>query len=219
MVVEKIHVKTVVFDLDGTLVDSQEDIIITVNHMLRELGMDVKSADVIRSYIGSGRRQLILDALGDRALPATERRGTEIFREYYAAHMMDHSRLYPGVIEVLDYLRDKKLGILTNKNRELTIKTLEHFSLVARFAHVKGGDNERCMKPDSCPLTDVLSVMDSSPETTLMVGDSDIDVKTGKMAGAHTCGVTYGIGSPEKLKAAEPDFVIDDIRVLKDLIR
>lgn len=216
---EKIYVKTVIFDLDGTLIDSKRDIIDSLNAILTQMGLEAKAPEVIRGYIGLGRDKLVSDALGRSATPAMVDKANQVFEEYYRKHMFDNTRPFDGVIDVLEYLRDKELMIVTNKASDLTIETLKRFNIEKYFNKVVGGEHMNCRKPDPCPINNFLSGTNIRKNEAIMVGDSDIDVKTGKLAGILTCGMTYGIGRREDIEKAEPDYILDDIRKLKDIVK
>ncbi len=214
----KRYVKTVIFDLDGTLIDSLKDIIGSMNYTLRKLGLEEKTPEVIRGYIGLGRGKFISDALGHKATPEMVDKTNEIFGKYYAEHMLDTTRLFPGVLEVLEYLKDKTLMMVTNKNRDITLQTLEHFKIDKYFYKVIGGDDANCRKPAACPIKNLIREVKAPESEAIMVGDSGIDVKSGKLAGILTCGLTCGIGRKEDIEKAGPDYMLDDIRKLKEII-
>jgi len=215
---KKRRVKTAFFDLDGTLIDSKKDIIDSLNYALKSLGYEEKPEEVIRGYIGPGRDMLILDSLGRAAPPDVVTRAGKIFSEHYHAHMFDNTNLFPGVPDVLEYLKSKTLMIVTNKARDLTIQTLKRFGIEKYFRKVVGGDDEMCRKPNACPIVNLLGEIYAPREEAIMIGDSDIDVQSGKLAGILTCGLTCGIGREEDIKKAGPDYILDDIRKLKDII-
>lgn len=211
------HIDAIFFDLDGTLVDSREDIITAVNYTLEEAGVPKKSNEEIISYIGTGVEDLIVKSLGQEYKLFVDRY-VEIFTDYFGKHYADKSKLYPHVKEVLELYRQKKLSIVTNRRTELTEGTLEKFGIKQYFQKIIGGDDDNCLKPSACPIEKALSEVVSGEEKSLMVGDMDLDVKAGKEAGIYTCAVTYGIGDKADLEKAEPDYLIDDMIKLKDFI-
>jgi 2-phosphoglycolate phosphatase len=214
----KKYIKTAIFDLDGTLIDSKKDIIDSLNHVLNEFGIKEKPAEVIRGYIGRGRDVLVADALGHGVTPGEVEKANQIFDEYYREHMFDSTKLFPGTLEILEYLKDKTLMIVTNKNRDLTVETLKHFKIDKYFNKVIGGDNADCRKPNPCPITNFMYEINVPQDQAIMIGDSDIDIKTGKLAGIATCGLAYGIGRKEDIEKAKPDYILNDIRKLKEII-
>ncbi|MFC1590316.1 HAD family hydrolase [Candidatus Omnitrophota bacterium] len=210
-------VDMIIFDLDGTLIDSRADIANAVNHTLRSLGLKEKSVDEICSYVGKGVEELVRKSLGeentallDEALPALE--------AYYREHSSDRSTLYPHVEETLERFKDKKKVIATNRKREFALLSLEKMGIERYFEEVIGADDSRHMKPSPCPLDRTLRNMDISKDKAIIVGDMNIDIMTGKAAGIATCAVTYGLGKREDIIKAKPDYIIDDIQELKDHI-
>lgn len=213
----KTMVDAIFFDLDGTLVDSREDIVTAVNHALAEAGVPERSHEEIISYVGTGVKDLIVKSLGPDNRSLADR-CVEMFTDYFGEHYADKSKLYPHVKEVLEFYKHKKLSIVTNRRTELTEGTLEKFGIKNYFQKIIGGDDENCLKPSACPIEKALSGDVSGAERSLMVGDMDLDVKAGKETGIYTCAVTYGMGDKEDLEKAEPDYLIDDMIKLKDLI-
>jgi len=211
------HIDAIFFDLDGTLVDSREDIVTAVNYTLKEAGVPEKSYEEIISYVGTGVKDLIVKSLGS-GYELLVNRCVEIFTEYFREHYADNSRLYPNVEEVLDFYKSKKMIVVTNRRTEMTEGTLKKLGIDQYFQKIVGGDNDDCLKPSACPIEKALSEVVSADEKSLMVGDMDLDVLAGKKAGIYTCAVTYGIGDKEDLEKADPDYLIDDMIKLKDLI-
>lgn len=208
----------IVFDIDGTLVDSREDITNSVNFTLKKLGLKEKGLEEIASYIGRGVTDLIKRSLGEKSEDLTEK-AMSIFEEYYKKHFNDHSRLYPGVEEVLRYFADKKKVILTNRKYDYAVMTLKSLGIYGYFEEILGGDNTGCAKPSSCPLDALMEKLNVDKKRAIMVGDMDIDVLAGKEAGIATCAVTYGIGSKKDIVESRPDYIIDSITKLKDIVR
>lgn len=216
--IAKKYIKTAIFDLDGTLVDSKKDIVDAINHILTEMGLKKRPDDIIQGYIGRGRDKLIADSLGHEASPEMVEKANKVFSEHYRAHMFDHTMLYPGVLEVLEYLKDKTLMVISNKDHSLVVKTLEHFNIDKYFSKVMGGDDQNCRKPDSCPINSLLDNAGTLTHEAIIIGDSEIDIKAGKLAGILTCALTCGIGRIENIKKENPDYVLSDIRELKNII-
>lgn len=202
----------IVFDLDGTLVDSSLDLANAVNAALRRA--DVKapalSLDVVRSFIGSGARNLVSRSLvyAGVALPAGE--ALPIFLEEYEKRLTEHTRFYPGVEEVLDRLAAHPLAVLTNKPGDMSRRIIEALGAGPRFFRVYGGGDLPTRKPDPDGLQRLMAEAMATPATTVMVGDSSIDVRTGRAAGAHTAGVRYGF-DPESLRTDPPDALFDTL--------
>lgn len=207
----------ILFDLDGTLVDSSQDIANAVNYSLNEMGLRQKSVEEVTSYIGSGVEELIRRTLGQENRQLFDDT-LAIFIKYYKNHFVDSSVLYPNVKETLEHFKNKKKSIVTNRHRESAELTLKTFGINEYFNGIVGGDDLGCIKPSSCPLNSMINRLSADKNNTIIVGDMDVDVLAGKNAGVFTCAVTYGIGKREDIVKAGPDFIIEDILQLKDII-
>jgi phosphoglycolate phosphatase len=198
----------VVFDLDGTLIDSRADLAAAVNHVRTALGLSPIVPETVYGYVGDGARVLVERALG----PAHADRvpvAIELFMGYYAAHLLDATRPYPGVAEMLGRLaaRDIALSVLTNKPLAMSRAILEGLGLLPRFVEVLGGDSLPTRKPDPAGL-ELLRRLTATPrERLLLVGDSPIDLQTAAAGGVAFCGVAWGL-QPEALRAAGPERLI-----------
>ncbi|MFQ5867415.1 MAG: HAD family hydrolase [bacterium] len=211
------YIDLIIFDLDGTLVDSRDDIANAVNFTLKKIGLKEKSISEISSYIGTGVEGLIRKSLGNKE-EVLLKKALSAFEEYYKKHSTDNSVLYPNVKEILEYFKGKKKVIVTNRNYEFALLTLKTLGIYDYFEDIVGGDDIGCMKPSSCPLDMSMHRLNANKEEAIIVGDMDLDIVAGKRAGIITCGVTYGIGKKEDIIKAKPDFIIDDIMNLKNLI-
>jgi phosphoglycolate phosphatase len=211
------HIDAIFFDLDGTLVDSGEDIARAVNYALKEAGLPERPREEIISYVGTGVEDLIVRSLGSDDRPLIDK-CIGLFTGYFGEHYADKSRLYPNVKEVLEFYKGKKMVIVTNRRTELTKDTLKKFEIDRYFKKIIGGDDDNCLKPSSCPIHKGFSGVVEENEKVLMVGDMGLDILAGKQAGVRTCGVTYGIGTRKDIEKANPDYLIDNIIQLKSLI-
>jgi 2-phosphoglycolate phosphatase len=211
------NIKLIVFDLDGTLVDSRSDIAGAVNFTLDKLGLKKKNISEIGSYIGWGVIDLIEKSLGKNHRYFLTQ-ALAIFKDYYRRHSTDNSRLYPGVEETLKYYKQMRKIIVTNRDREFAEITLKTLGISGYFETIIGGDDLGCLKPSSCPLNRGLRQLKVNKNRAIMVGDMAVDIQAGKTAGISTCAVTYGLGKREDLIRAEPDFIINDIRELKKVV-
>jgi len=211
------QVRLLVFDLDGTLVDSKQDLALSVNAMRMEMGLAPLPLDLIASYVGHGVTLLVRRSLGTHATGENVEKGLAFFLAYYRDHMLDHTAPYPGVAEALEKLAGHKMAVLTNKPVNFSRDMLARLRFAPYFAYIYGGNSFPQKKPDPIGLHKLMEDLQISARETLMVGDSDTDVLTGRNAGVWTCGVTYGFGA-HTLQQVSPDLVIDDMRELPPLL-
>jgi phosphoglycolate phosphatase len=207
----------VVFDLDGTLIDSKEDLILSVNAVRGLLGLTPLPAETVASYVGRGVVALMRRALGEGASESAVVQATDLFLEYYRGHMLDHTEAYPGVRQALEGIKKTKMAVLTNKPVKFSQAILAGLGLSSYFTRVYGGNSFKRKKPDPMGLVALMRETGVPASGTMMVGDSDTDVLTGRSAGVWTCGVTYGL-APETLKTSPPDFLLNDLRGLPALL-
>ncbi len=216
-------VRALIFDLDGTLIDSKTDLAISVNATLGYLGRRPLQDETIYSYVGQGAPALIRRALGE-GIPAPEvARGLEFFLDFYNRHKLDNTRLYPGIREALRKLADgttppeRVLAVLTNKPVRPSRQILEGLGLLPHFRFVYGGNSFENKKPDPVGVYSILEDTRIPPSAAMMVGDSDVDIQTGLNAGVWTCGVTYGFGTLN-LETNPPDLLIDSLPQLAEVL-
>jgi phosphoglycolate phosphatase len=221
-------IQLVIFDLDGTLIDSRLDLVHSVNATLRHMKRPELPDDVIASYVGDGAPALIGRALGSEADDEKlVRSGLEYFLAYYREHKLDHTHLYDGIIEALATLQNspngdshngppRKMAVLSNKPVNPSRAIVEALGLGKFFSRVYGGNSFPTKKPDPEGARTILREMKTGPQETLIVGDSGVDVFTGRNAGTWTCGVTYGF-APHTLRDAVPDVVLDKPSELAEL--
>ena len=215
-------IKLVIFDLDGTLVDSRLDLIHSINAMLRHFKRPELPGEVVASYVGDGAPMLVRRALGDPRDEAFLQQALEYFLAYYRAHKLDYTHVYDGVKEALSAIQagngTRRMAVLSNKPVNPSRAIVEALGLGGFFSHVYGGNSFETKKPDPLGAQTLLQQMQASAEETLMVGDSSIDVLTGRNAGLWTCGVTYGF-APHTLCEAPPDVMVDSPRELQEMFR
>jgi phosphoglycolate phosphatase len=207
----------VVFDLDGTLIDSLLDLAASVNYTRQSLGLDVLRTQRISTYVGDGATMLIRRALGEGLSETDIQKALNIFMNHYQGHLLDHTKLYPGVDETLSSLAPLKLAVLTNKPLAPSRIILQSLGILDRFLAVFGGTCFEQKKPHPMGLEQILRNFGVSGERTLMVGDSSIDIETGINAATLTCGVTYGFSS-YTLNSVKADFLIDDFRQIPEIV-
>jgi len=208
-------IRLVIFDLDGTLVDSRLDLVHSVNAALRHIGRPELPDDLIASYVGDGAPILIQRALGGEAGDeAMVRKGLEFFLSYYREHKLDHTKVYPGVAEALAAIQrstngvPRKMAVLTNKPVNPSRAIVDALGLGPFFTDVYGGNSFPSKKPDPEGARILLAESGASPEQAAIVGDSHVDVRTGRNAGLRTIGVTYGF-APRTLENEPPDVLVD----------
>ncbi len=206
-------VRLVVFDLDGTLVDTVQDLATGVNEALAVVapGVPPLPLDAVRSFVGDGAGVLIERTLRHAGLDLPAEQVLPVFLECYARHMLDTSVLYPGVPEALDQLADRTLAVLTNKPGNLSRAILDGLGLRSRFARVWGPDDAGVRKPDPSGLRRLLADLGFKAAEAAMVGDSSADVGAGRAAGMRTVGVTWGF---QPKSAEQADRTIADMRDL-----
>jgi phosphoglycolate phosphatase len=211
------EIQLVVFDLDGTLADTKADLALSVNAMREYLGLSPLPFALVTSYVGHGVRVLMRRVLGSEAPESELEKGLAFFLDYYGKHLLDNTVAYPGVREALEALGQRQLAVLTNKDTGFSHEVLDGLGLGSYFFAVCGADSFPLKKPDPMGIKTLMSRVGASAEQTLMVGDSDTDVLTGRNAGVWTCGVTYGF-APQSLEKAVPDLLLDDLRDLPPLL-
>jgi phosphoglycolate phosphatase len=211
-------IRLVVFDLDGTLVDSVEDLARAVNAALAQLGarapLEIES---VRRFIGDGARRLMERSVAAARLPVTVDVALPVFVDRYRAHLLETTRLYPGVLETLDALRDRRLAVLTNKPGEMSRAILAGLGVAERFERIWGGGDVPRPKPDPEGLLRLMRECGVGPADTVVVGDSAVDIETARAVAARSVGVTYGF-APEGFAETPPDRLCDDIRELIALL-
>jgi phosphoglycolate phosphatase len=206
-------VRALIFDLDGTLIDSQLDLVLSVNAMLEHMGREPHVHAKICSFIGNGAPMLVQRALGENATEAEVENGLAYFLQYYRAHMLDNTDVYSGVREALAQLREYPMAVLTNKPVHFSRAIIEGLNLSRYFRYVYGGNSFETKKPDPQGAQILLRELQAAPHEAMMVGDSDVDIKTARNSGMHACGVTYGFGT-DSLRAHPPDIILDTLRDL-----
>jgi phosphoglycolate phosphatase len=204
-----------IFDLDGTLVDSKQDLANAVNATRGYMGLAPIDDGRISSYVGEGATTLMRRALGVEASEADIARALEFFLAYYSEHKLDHTRPYAGVPEALEGLRRAgvRMAVLTNKPVRISRAILEGLGLADHFARIYGGDSFEQKKPHPMGVDRLLSELGVGRERAMMVGDSAVDIRTARNAGIKACGVTYGF-QPETLAEEGPDLIVDRLEEL-----
>jgi phosphoglycolate phosphatase len=212
--------KLVIFDLDGTLIDSRLDLIHSVNAMLRHFNRPELPGEVVSSYVGDGAPMLVRRALGDPADEKFFKAGLEYFLNYYREHKLDYTHVYAGIPEALEQIRSngsqRKMAVLSNKPVNPSRAIVDALGLADFFVKVYGGNSFDTKKPDPLGVKTLLEETGTAPGNAMIVGDSSIDILTGRNAGIASCGVTYGF-APHTLCEVPPDVVVETPRELTEL--
>ena len=217
-------IRLLVFDLDGTLIDSRLDLIHSVNAMLREMGRPELPGELIATYVGDGAPMLVRRALGDPDDEQFFRSALEYFLSYYRLHKLDHTVVYRGIPEALARISatnngmKRLMAVLSNKPVNPSRDIVRALGLGEYFVRIYGGNSFTTKKPDPLGVQTILQETGVSATETLMIGDSAIDVLTGRNAGLWTCGVTYGF-APHTLEDVPPDVVVESPAELGKLLR
>lgn len=206
-------VRVLIFDLDGTLIDSGVDLALSVNATLKEMGRAPLPHDRIFGYVGQGASRLIEQALGAGPTREECEQGLAFFLSYYRQHMLDNTVTYPGVREGLAALEGMLMAVLTNKPVRFSRQILEGLGLASHFRYIYGGNSFETKKPDPAGMGVLLRDFDAGPKQAMLVGDSEVDVQTARNAGTWCCGVTYGLGST-RLANYSPDLLVNSLTEL-----
>jgi phosphoglycolate phosphatase len=208
-------IKLVIFDLDGTLIDSRLDLVHSVNAALRHIGRASLPDEVIASYVGDGAPILIQRALGGETVDeAVVRQGLQFFLSYYREHKLDHTTVYDGIKNALAAVQSvsngapRTMAVLTNKPIVPSRAIVEALGLGRFFSQIYGGNSFASKKPDPEGARHLLEENGVRPEEAAIVGDSHVDVETGRKAGLWTVGVNYGF-APHTLHEQPPDVLVD----------
>lgn len=218
-------IRLLIFDLDGTLIDSRLDLIHSVNAMLRHCERPELPDHVIASYVGDGAPMLVRRAIGESASEAEFRAALEYFLGYYRLHKLDHTVVYAGIPEALAKIANPRedapvphrlMAVLSNKPVNPSRDIVQALGMGEYFVYVYGGNSFATKKPDPLGVQTILHETGVAPADAIMIGDSGIDVQTGRNAGVWTCGVTYGF-SPHTLEEVPPDLLLDKPGELAEL--
>ncbi len=209
-------VALMIFDLDGTLVTSGNDIAAAINHMLTVLGKPTLPPAEIMGLVGDGVEKLVQEAIGD-AYSSRFHEALTIFSSYYAAHILDGTDLYPGVAEVLEHFQDKNKVIITNKRIQFTREITDALNISRYFEEIIGADSTSYKKPDARLLRPLLDKFGVGGAETVVIGDGINDILLAKNTGAISCALLGGLSLKETLQELNPDFLCNDIREVKEL--
>ncbi len=214
--------RVLIFDLDGTLIDSKLDLALAVNAARAQMQLPPLDHDAVFSFVGQGAPTLIRKSLGELGTDENVERALAYFLSYYRQHMLDNTVTYPGVREGLAALagngRHAQMAVLTNKPVRISRDILRGLGLADYFQYVYGGNSFETKKPHPQGVEVLLRDYGASPREAMMVGDSEIDVQTARNSGVWACGVTYGLGS-HRLAEYPPDLLLDTLADLPARLR
>ena len=200
-------VDLLIFDLDGTLIESKWDIADSVQRTLADLSLPPRTPEEIFGFVGDGIKRLLRQAVGEDNQARYED-ALRIFRGYYMTHCLDRTRYYPGIETVLAHFARKHKAVATNKAIEYTTKILAGLGH-HHFAHVVGGDDGFGLKPEPGMLHSIMEKLGVPKERAVLIGDSTNDITGGHNAGIKVCAVGYGMGNREKMAACKPEWFIE----------
>ncbi|MDD3066054.1 MAG: HAD-IA family hydrolase [Endomicrobiaceae bacterium] len=212
-------IELMIFDLDGTLVDSKDDLTAAVNFIRRKYTLsDINSAEVA-SYLGNGIRRLIDSVLPNELSKEDKQNAFLIFNQYYSEHLLDTTYVYPGICDMLRALPSTKKAVLSNKTEVYTKKIIENLGLAEYFIKICGGDTFPEKKPSCLPINSIIKELNVKKDHTVMVGDGVNDILCGKSAGISTIAVLYGYSSRAKIEANSPSFIASNPSDILDFLQ
>lgn len=213
-----LRVELLIFDLDGTLADTRQDLTDAVNFVLHKFKRKPIDVSTVMSYVGDGMVVLLQRALKNYSNADVDR-AKEYFHEYYSRHLLDSTRLYPGISRVLEHFDKKVLAVLSNKPQYYTEIILQRFGIYDRFQMVIGGKVGFERKPSPQAIWHILQETGIPASKAAIIGDTKNDIIAGKQAGIYTCAVTYGFRSTEELQQAHPHFLVDRPAQLMEIFK
>jgi len=211
-------VKAVMFDLDGTIADSFQDIANSVNYVLEKLGKPPRSLEEVRNTVGHGLRVTLEKSLGGGDAGYLDN-AMKMFRSHYWDHCVDNTALCPGVVSCLEQLKSYRKAVVTNKRKAYATRILSALGALEYFDEVFGGDDYPAMKPDARALLYACERLGVDAAQTVMVGDGLPDIGCAVAAGAVPVAVTSGIGTVEELKTAGAKYILDSLEELPELLK
>lgn len=212
------NVDLMIFDFDGTLADTGEDIAASVNHALTALGLASRPVGEILGFVGDGVRILMERALGDDHRTRLDE-AMDFFIRHYEKHLLDHTRLYPETDEVLRHFHSKKKVILTNKRYYLTMAIAKGLKIDRHFLEIAGADSTPFQKPDGRVISCLLEKYDVAPHKAVMIGDGCNDVAAARNAGTLSCVHLNGLGNREAMLKMGADVYVEHLTEIKSLFQ
>ncbi len=210
--------KLILYDLDGTLVDTRQDIIQSVRYALKELNGPALTDDEIKDCVGTGLHALIRKVFRTDDEKLADR-GSKLYRNHYKEHMLDHSCLYPGARELLEYFKDRTQAVITNKPDPFSSQILTALGVADYFIAILTGDNGMPFKPDPATIHHLMEEANAEAEEVVFIGDSPIDVQAARNAGVEVATLTHGFTPEGILREAKPDHIVHHLDELLRLAR
>ena len=210
-------IKLLIYDLDGTLVDSRYDIVNSVNWTLNEMGLRPLPFERVLSFVGNGVLNLMRCSLGECLATVSEpilKSAVQLYRSRYAEHLLDETKLYPSVRPVLEQFKARKQAVLTNKPEVFSRRILEGLGVFGYFFDVIGEDRGFPKKPSPDSILELVRAAGALKNETVFIGDSQTDIETGKRAEVKTIAALYGFGDLEEIERHQPDLIVRDLKEL-----
>ena len=210
--------RLIIYDLDGTLVDTSEDLTHSANHMRSQFGLPPLSREAVIRLVGRGVERLVAGCLETGDAP-TLARGLTMYRSHYGQHLLDHSRLYPGVEPLLAHFQDRRQAVLTNKPEAFSCTILAGLGVADHFLEIIGGDSGYPKKPDPASLKTLLARYGVLPSEAVFIGDSAVDVQTGRCVGVETVTIRQGFADEAELATAAADVQVANFAELLEIAK
>ena len=199
--------KLILYDLDGTLADTRRDIIQSVRHALKELNGPQLTDDEIKACVGTGLHALIKQVFRTEDEALAEK-GSRLYREHYKQHMLDHTQLYRGAKEFLEYFKDRNQAVITNKPNPYSSQILEALGVAHYFIAILAGDKGLPFKPDPAAIHHLMGATAATEAEVLFVGDSPIDIEAARNAKVEVATLSHGFAPERVLREAKPDYLV-----------
>jgi len=212
--------KAVIFDLDGTLVDSIKDIAICMNKVLKELDLQIHPENEYPKFVGDGALVLVKNAMPRDSAKESIEKALELFLKYYETGVHENAKVYDGIYSMLDAIKntDLKLAVLSNKPHKFTLEFIEYFFKDYPFIEVHGQKKEVPKKPNPAGAINIANALKLNPKEIIFVGDTPTDINTAKNAGMSSIGVSWGYRDEKELILANADYIAKDTEQLTQIL-
>lgn len=209
---------TYIFDLDGTLLNTLEDLKNSTNYAMEQMGYPMHTTDEVRRFVGNGIAMLIKRAIPQGTSPEDEKKALEIFKSHYIVHLNDNTAAYPGIVDMLNDLKCKgfKTGVVTNKNEDAAKELVERY-FGNSFDCVVGHRDGLASKPDPAAVNIAMNELEAEKDKTIFIGDSDVDVMTAHNANLRCIGVLWGFRDEETLKSVGADYIVSSAKEILNI--